>query len=151
MLPPQGYPIPKDSYYMAGGGGQRTIIIPSREMVVVRLGHFRGAGPGDKALKKTADNLKDCIRKNDMLFRYGGDEFIILLTSQNEDRLRTAQARVLAKIDRLSKAGLQENSDKRGFSFGNASGPAAEAKELFRLADKDMYGHKKPDKGSADG
>ena len=45
------YPIPEDSYYMAGGGGQRTFIIPEKDMVVVRLGHFRGSAAGDAALK----------------------------------------------------------------------------------------------------
>src|SRR6202035_2446904 len=30
-------PIPKDAYYMSGAGGQSTIIIPSHNLVVVRL------------------------------------------------------------------------------------------------------------------
>ncbi len=51
------YPIPKDSYYMAGGGGQRTIIIPSKEMVVVRMGHFKGAVAGEESLKKSLELL----------------------------------------------------------------------------------------------
>src|ERR1700733_15122706 len=39
-------PIPKDAYYMAGAGGQFTMIIPSHDLVVVRLGHFKGDEPG---------------------------------------------------------------------------------------------------------
>jgi CubicO group peptidase (beta-lactamase class C family) len=39
-------PIPKDAYYMAGAGGQFTVIIPSHDLVVVRLGHFKGEDPG---------------------------------------------------------------------------------------------------------
>jgi CubicO group peptidase (beta-lactamase class C family) len=35
-------PVPKDTYYMAGAGGQYTMIVPSHDLVVVRLGHFRG-------------------------------------------------------------------------------------------------------------
>lgn len=34
--------LPKDAYYMAGGGGQRTIIVPSLDLVVVRMGHSEG-------------------------------------------------------------------------------------------------------------
>ncbi len=45
-------PVPKDAYYMAGAGGQYTMIIPSRDLVVVRLGHFKGDEPGSADLNK---------------------------------------------------------------------------------------------------
>lgn len=35
-------PIPKDAYMMLGAGGQSVTIIPSHELVIVRLGHFKG-------------------------------------------------------------------------------------------------------------
>jgi CubicO group peptidase (beta-lactamase class C family) len=46
-------PIPKDSYYMLGAGGQNTIIVPSHDLVVVRLGHFRGDEVGSADLNKS--------------------------------------------------------------------------------------------------
>jgi CubicO group peptidase (beta-lactamase class C family) len=50
------YPIPRDAYYMAGVCDQRVFIIPSHDLVVVRLGHRRGSEPGkadlDTALSK---------------------------------------------------------------------------------------------------
>jgi CubicO group peptidase (beta-lactamase class C family) len=39
-------PVPKDTYYMAGAGGQFTMIVPSHDLVAVRLGHFKGAEKG---------------------------------------------------------------------------------------------------------
>ena len=45
-------PVPKDSYYMAGAGGQFTMIIPSHDLVVVRLGHFKGDAAGTEDLNK---------------------------------------------------------------------------------------------------
>ena len=45
-------PIPKDAYYMAGAGGQYTIIIPSHDLVVVRLGRFAGTRPGTASLNR---------------------------------------------------------------------------------------------------
>ena len=42
------YPIPNDAYYMAGAGGQYTIIIPSHDLVVVRLGHYKGGRAGNE-------------------------------------------------------------------------------------------------------
>jgi CubicO group peptidase (beta-lactamase class C family) len=36
------FAVPKDAYYMAGAGGQYTLIVPSHDLVVARLGHFSG-------------------------------------------------------------------------------------------------------------
>jgi len=51
------WPIPRDAYYMAGAGGQYTLIIPSHDLVVVRLGHYRGAAPGTESLKRALSLL----------------------------------------------------------------------------------------------
>jgi CubicO group peptidase (beta-lactamase class C family) len=43
-------PIPKSAFLMNGAGGQRTVIIPSHDLVVVRMGHYRGDRAGMKTL-----------------------------------------------------------------------------------------------------
>ena len=55
------YPIPKESYYMAGAGNQKTIIIPSKDLVVVRLGHYKGARPGDEGLSNALALLMEAL------------------------------------------------------------------------------------------
>ena len=55
------YPIPKDAYYMAGAGNQKTFIIPSHDMVVVRLGHYKGSSPGDEDLKRALALLIEAV------------------------------------------------------------------------------------------
>jgi CubicO group peptidase (beta-lactamase class C family) len=55
------FPIPKDAYYMAGAGGQYTIIIPSHDLVVVRMGHYKGSSVGFKALNKSLALLMQII------------------------------------------------------------------------------------------
>src|SRR5213596_3922288 len=45
-------PVPKEAYYMLGAGGQTTLIIPSHDLVVVRLGHFKGSQPGEADFRK---------------------------------------------------------------------------------------------------
>lgn len=42
--------LPTTSYSMRGAGGQSTTIIPSHELVVVRIGKYTGAGAGGDAL-----------------------------------------------------------------------------------------------------
>ncbi len=53
--------LPEDAYYMAGAGGQRTIIVPSRQLVVVRMGHLRGSRPGTEALNRALGLLTEAI------------------------------------------------------------------------------------------
>jgi len=56
------WPLPPDAYYMAGAGGQRTIVVPSLELVVVRMGHFRGDAAGMKALKAALEKIGAAVR-----------------------------------------------------------------------------------------
>jgi CubicO group peptidase (beta-lactamase class C family) len=56
-----GWNIPKDAYFMAGAGGQNTFIIPSHQLVVVRMGHFRGASAGRKTLNAAFTHLMAAV------------------------------------------------------------------------------------------
>ncbi len=55
------FPIPSDANYMAGAGGQYTITIPSHDLVVVRLGHYKGSQPGGQALRRALSLLMDAV------------------------------------------------------------------------------------------
>jgi len=58
-----GYPVPKEAYYMAGAGGQWTMIIPSHDLVVVRLGHYRGSREGTRSFHKALALLMEAVPK----------------------------------------------------------------------------------------
>ncbi|HWH48177.1 MAG TPA: serine hydrolase [Burkholderiales bacterium] len=55
------WPVPEDAYFMAGAGGQYTIIIPTHDLVVVRLGHYKGAAAGEKSLARALELLMDAV------------------------------------------------------------------------------------------
>jgi len=55
------YPVPKEAFYMSGVGGQTTLIIPSHDLVVVRLGHYKGSQAGDKGFKQALALLMDAV------------------------------------------------------------------------------------------
>ena len=56
-----GWHIPKDAYLMAGAGGQNVFVIPSHQMVVVRMGHFRGSSVGRKTLNAAFSHLMAAV------------------------------------------------------------------------------------------
>ena len=55
------FPVPEDAFYMAGVGGQHTIIIPTHDLVVVRLGHYGGVEEGTGALNRALALLMAAI------------------------------------------------------------------------------------------
>jgi CubicO group peptidase (beta-lactamase class C family) len=55
------FPVPEDAYRMAGAGGQTALIIPSHDLVVVRLGHYRGASEGGQALRRALELLMEAV------------------------------------------------------------------------------------------
>jgi len=58
-------PVPKEAYFMSGAGGQTTLMIPTHDLVVVRLGHYRGEASGDRAFNKALALLMQAVpRRN---------------------------------------------------------------------------------------
>jgi len=54
-------PIPTTAYFANGAGGQRTIIIPTHDLVVVRMGHHKGDSAGMKTLDLALAELMTAV------------------------------------------------------------------------------------------
>jgi len=57
----RAFPVPEDAYYMSGAGGQTTLIVPSHELVVARLGHYKGEAAADGALSRALALLMQAV------------------------------------------------------------------------------------------
>ena len=55
------FPIPTDAYDMAGAGGQYTSIVPSHDLVVVRMGHYKDSSAGFEALCESLELLMQAV------------------------------------------------------------------------------------------
>ena len=55
------WPAPADAFYMSGAGGQTTIIIPTHDLVVVRLGHYKGEEHAAKSLARALELLLEAV------------------------------------------------------------------------------------------
>ena len=99
------------------------------------FGHFAG----DELLRNTAEILKSCFRSDDIISRYGGDEFVILLPNTTSKEAESIVNRVLEAI-RLFK------SDKGilSVSFGWATKTSEEQSiaQVLKNAEDNMYRRK---------
>lgn len=81
------------------------------------LNDTHGHVVGDILLIEAADRLKNCVREMDTVARFGGDEFVVILSDLNKSKTESAlQAEMVAKKIRTSLSApylLAINSDEK--------------------------------------
>ncbi len=55
------FEVPKDAIFFAGAGGQFTIMVPSHDLVIVRLGHYKGSALGMEALNNALRLIMEAV------------------------------------------------------------------------------------------
>ncbi len=107
-------------------------------------GHFSG----DKMLKKIVGIINKNIRMIDVLCRYGGDEFAVILpnTDMESTGISSVAERIIKKVEQSRFVfGKGKKKIKMSLSIGVVFFPreAKNMKELILFADKAMYKAKK--------
>ena len=99
---------------------------------------------GDLVLAKAANRIKKILRSNDMIGRYGGDEFLILLERINEESAKAIAQKIDEALSRPYEVD-EQIIDFTSASIGIAIAPrdAKKMSELIERADAAMYEAKK--------
>lgn len=88
----------------------------------------------DAMLKDICTSIRKKIRKKDLLFRYGGDEFVLLIPEFNKKDTWQLMKRLESEVNK-------ESGETVHFSYGTASypGDGNNAEVLLNAADIQMY------------
>ncbi len=118
-------------------------------LVMIDLDYFKqvndtyGHPVGDQVIRALSRLLQQRLRRCDMVGRYGGEEFVVVLPSTSRDNA----VNVLNKIrDAFSKIRHHGNETEFSCNFSAgvvAMGETKDAEELFRAADAALYRAKK--------
>lgn len=96
---------------------------------------------GDRIIVKVAEVLKSHFRNTDIVARYGGDEFVAILTETNMEGAKIAAQRLVQKIREISH--VTESGVSLGIttSIGVSNFPehGSTGAELMDAADKALY------------
>jgi diguanylate cyclase (GGDEF)-like protein len=101
---------------------------------------------GDFALVCISDTLKAQLRSTDIIGRYGGDEFVVVMPETDQEKAQATFDRIQAALDTFNKKGQfpTELSLSVGISSSNET-----YESLVENADALMYQHKQSKKRGA--
>ena len=114
--------------------------------VIIDLDHFKqvndqhGHDTGDRVLRAAADALKQELREEDIVSRWGGEEFVMLIPASNIELGQSIAERARQNIESLrvdAKRGSVSVTASFGVAFGSAKYEQLEA--LVAKADEVLY------------
>lgn len=139
---------------------QREIELAQRQqselsLIILDIDNFKaindayGHSSGDRALKALAETISQTMRRSDMAFRFGGEEFVLLLSNTDAEA-----AAIVAERLRIAVSETLCHDGKRGFGFTVSLGIAQlDAEEhgyhLFERADMALYQAKQTGRNTA--
>lgn len=117
----------------------------SAALFVIDLDHFKEANDthghqfGDLILKTFADKLQEIFESEDLIGRFGGDEFVVLMKNIRDEKFVSEKAGAILKMATdLNFPGKELNlSASVGIAIFNGS--KKNYSEIFSIADKSVY------------
>lgn len=119
-------------------------------LIFIDIDHFKkindtlGHNAGDEVLCHAASTLLDCTRDSDIVCRYGGEEFTVLLPGTNREGVETICERIIyafrEKTIKISSGEMINITVSAGaFVYNSVDKSIQDAYELVRRADQATY------------
>lgn len=116
-------------------------------VLMIDVDHFKafndtfGHEAGDTVLREVAECFRQSVRNEDVVCRYGGEEFIIILPETNEETAVERAEIIRQAVSKLRVRSKGETLRQISVSIGIAMypAPARDATDLVRLADRALY------------
>ncbi|MFO8058082.1 MAG: diguanylate cyclase [bacterium] len=116
-------------------------------LLFIDIDHFKdindtyGHLVGTQVLIETANIIRSCVRDIDIVVRYGGDEFIVILVETDEDGARVVSERIRSLMEETPFRVGGDLELRVTCCVGIAGYPedSEDRTELIHLADKAMY------------
>ena len=119
---------------MVGPAGIALIDVDDFKICNDTYGHYAG----DMALKTAANAIQSCIRESDLLIRYGGDEFLLVLPGIPSDILQAKLEQIRAAVQQTTVPGYSHF--RLSLSIGGTMQANTDPMEnAVRRADRLMY------------
>ncbi len=109
-------------------------------VIMIDLDHFKlvndkhGHAMGDDVLRRVASLLTRLVRRGDVVYRYGGEEFCVLLPNATNDEARRVAERIVTAIRTVTLP----DGTRVTASVGIADGEPAQVSDTLRFADQAM-------------
>jgi diguanylate cyclase (GGDEF)-like protein len=108
-----------------------------------------GHAVGDKLIISIARVIEDSLRETDVLARYGGDEFVVILTETPHDRAIEVAERIRAAVENTSFSAAGERvSSTISVGVSSFTQDAEQQDGIMIRADKKLYESKRKGKNT---
>lgn len=116
-----------------------------------RINDSYGHDCGDKVLQQVAETIKSALRSTDRVFRYGGEEFVVLLPNSTVQGAESVANRICELISELKITGVEHEQITVSIGLADLRKDLLDeveeiSDELMRKSDQAMYLAKKQGK-----
>ncbi len=128
---------------LVGGAKRREQTVG---LIMCDLDYFKqvndshGHNVGDTVLKETANSIKKCLRSSDLVIRFGGEEFLIILLDVDDGESFKIAEKIRETIEKL-KVKIPDGSIQKTISLGISEFPGDTKSfwQAIKFADVSLY------------